>query len=228
MKKIYLIRHAQSAANASKSSDTVMLRNADIPITEYGQQQAEQLAIWLSDHVENVKEIFVSPYLRTQQTAAPYVQMICMPTTILPDLHEFNYLSFAHIQGKTFEQLQSQSEQYWASDDVHFRDGDDCDSFASFFQQINQVRHYFMQKEDGIYVVFGHGFWIGVLLWQLIGRFSGSLNMQKFREFELLVRPKNTDVFLWQIDNQVESIAKVRNTNIDANQPIDKKAFQAA
>lgn len=52
--------------------------------------------------------------------------------------------------------------------------------------------------------------------------------MQKFREFELLIRPKNTDVYLWQINNQVESIAKVKNTNDVLNQNIDKTAFQAA
>lgn len=71
-------------------------------------------------------------------------------------------------------------------------------------------------------MVFGHGFWIGVLLWQLIGRFSGSPDMQKFREFELLVRPKNTDVYLWQIDGAVESIAKVRNTDADVDTLRDK------
>ncbi|QMT30578.1 histidine phosphatase family protein [Alysiella filiformis] len=215
MKQIYLIRHAQSAANAGKTSDTVTHTNAKIPITELGQQQAEQLSIWLRQNIENVHEIFVSPYLRTQQTAAPYVQAIHMQPTILPNLHEFNYLSFANIQGKTFQDVKTQSEHYWALNDVDFRDGDDCDSFASFFQQISDVRRYFSAKDDGVYVVFGHGFWIGVLLWQLIGRYADSLNMTKFREFELLVRPKNTDVYLWQMDNQIESIAKVRNANDD-------------
>lgn len=210
MKQIYLIRHAQSAANAGKHSDMVTHANADIPITELGQKQAEILADWLAEHVENVKEIFVSPYLRTQQTAMPYAQMMQMSPTVLPDLHEFNYLSFAHIDGKAFAELRELSEQYWARNDVDFRDGDDCDSFASFFNQISRIRQYFAEKEDGVYVVYGHGFWIGVLLWQLIGRFSGELNMQKFREFELLVRPNNTDVYLWQFDGGMESIGKVR------------------
>lgn len=165
MKQIYLIRHSQSAANAGKHSDTVTHHNADIPITKLGQKQAEALADWLAKHVENVKEIFVSPYLRTQQTAMPYAQMMQMSLTVLPDLHEFNYLSFAHIYGKTFEALKTQSEQYWVRNDVDFRDGDDCDSFASFFNQISHIRQYFAEKEDGVYVVYGHGFWIGVLLW---------------------------------------------------------------
>ncbi len=69
-----------------------------------------------------------------------------------------------------------------------------------------------------MYVVYGHGFWIG--------RFSGELNMQKFREFELLVRPNNTDVYLWQFDGGMESIGKVRHSGNDVK-PIDKSAFQA-
>ncbi|WP_274572416.1 histidine phosphatase family protein [Neisseria leonii] len=223
MKKIYLIRHAQSAANAGKDSDTVSRANADIPITGLGREQAVQLSAWLIEHVDNVQEIFVSPYLRTRQTAEPYVQAMHMQPTVLPDLHEFNYLSFAHICGKTFQDVKMQSERYWARNDVDFRDGADCDSFASFFNQIGHIRRCFAAKGDGVYVVFGHGFWIGVLLWQLLGRYSGSLDMQKFREFELLVRPKNTDVYLWQIDDKTESIAKVRNT--DDNR---ETAFQAA
>lgn len=188
MKTIYLIRHAQSVVNAGDDTEVVTYANADIPITELGQQQAEQLAIWLMEHVENVKEIFVSPYLRTQQTAAPYVQKMQLLPTVLDDLHEFNYLSFSKIKGKTFQELRNQAQCYWATNDTNFRDGEDCDSFASFFNRINHIREYFLEKTDGVYVVYGHGFWIGVLLWQLLGRYSDELDMQKFREFELLIR----------------------------------------
>ena len=210
MKTIYLIRHAQSVVNAGDDTEVVTYANADIPITELGQQQAEQLAIWLMEHVENVKEIFVSPYLRTQQTAAPYVQKMQLLPTVLDDLHEFNYLSLSKIKGKTFQELRNQAQCYWATNDVNFREDENCDSFASFFNQINRIREYFLEKTDGVYVVYGHGFWIGVLLWQLLGRYSDELDMQKFREFELLIRPKNTDVFVWQIDAHIESIAKIR------------------
>ncbi|MDK4684777.1 histidine phosphatase family protein [Kingella negevensis] len=226
MKKIYLIRHAQSAANAGSSSDRVIYPNSDIPLTELGKQQAEQLADWLTEHAPNTDEIFTSPYLRTQQTSTLYLQKTQKTATVLNDLHEFNYLSFAKIQGKTFQELKSESEQYWASEDVNFKHGEDCDSFASFFNQVQTIRQYFAAKEDGVYVVFGHGFWIGVLLWQLLARDSGSLKMQKFREFEVLVHPNNTDVYLWQISEGAESIAKVRST--ECSQNIDKTAFQAA
>ena len=63
---------------------------------------------------------------------------------------------------------------------------------------------------DGNYTVFGHGFWIGLLLWQLIGRNHG-IDMHHFRTFELQVRPRNTEVFLLRIDDtDSETITKIR------------------
>ncbi|MDO4997375.1 MAG: histidine phosphatase family protein [Neisseria sp.] len=228
MKKIYLIRHAQSAANAGGSGDVVRFPNSEIPITDLGKVQAASLADWLLARIGQVNEIFVSPYLRAQQTAEPYLQKMNAQVTVLNDLHEFNYLSWANIQGKTFADLKTQAEQYWTRNDVDFCDGEDCDSFASFFQQISDVRRFFAQKDDGVYVVFGHGFWIGVLLWQLLGRDAQRVDMQKFREFELLVRPHNTDVYLWQIDDEAESVAKVRNSAAAVCSSLDANAFQAA
>ncbi|MDO5650586.1 MAG: phosphoglycerate mutase family protein [Moraxella sp.] len=215
MKKIYLIRHAQSVANAMPSTgEPVQYCNADIPITELGKRQAHELAIWLDTHLDGVPDgVFVSPYLRTQETAQPFLAKINATATMLDELHEFNYLSFDNIKGKTFAELKPLSDAFWAKHDAHYQDGADSDSFASFYEQINQIRAYFQELADGTYVVFGHGFWIGLFLWQMIGR--GGINMSKFREFELLVRPKNTEVFLWQIVDGMNAVAKVRNLRGD-------------
>ena len=153
--------------------------------------------------------VFTSPYLRTQQTAAPFLQLGSLKNQILPNLHEFNYLSYEHIHGKNSAELSALAEAYWQRNDADYRDGADCDSFASFFGQINAMRDYFHRQPAGNYVVFGHGFWIGVLLWQLIGR-GGGCHMAAFRSFEPHVRPRNTEVFLWQLGDAAESIVKVR------------------
>ena len=66
MKKIYLIRHAQSESNAG----LLVRPNADINITELGNTQARELADWLHTHIsEPIDDIFVSQFVRTQQTA---------------------------------------------------------------------------------------------------------------------------------------------------------------
>ncbi|MDD2183627.1 histidine phosphatase family protein [Kingella sp. SNUBH-2017] len=211
MKNIYLIRHAQSAANAMPShGGLVSYRNAEIPITELGQTQAASLAQWLREHTPQPDAVFVSPYLRTQQTARPYLEQSSLKAEVLHDLHEFNYLSFAHIDGQNFTRLKQLSEAYWQRNDPDYRDGEDCDSFASFYRRIADTRAHFRRLPDGNYTVFGHGFWIGLLLWQLIGRNHG-IDMHHFRTFELQVRPRNTEVFLLRIDDtDSETITKIR------------------
>ena len=141
MKNIYLIRHAQSAANAMPShGGLVTYRNADIPITELGQTQAASLAQWLREHTPQPDAVFVSPYLRTQQTARPYLEQSSLKAEVLHDLHEFNYLSFANIDGQNFTRLKQLSEAYWQRNDPDYRDGEDCDSFASFYRRIADTR----------------------------------------------------------------------------------------
>lgn len=66
MKKIYLIRHAQSEANAAKA----VRPNHQINITETGLSQAYKLAEWLTANIdEPITDIFVSAYIRTHPTA---------------------------------------------------------------------------------------------------------------------------------------------------------------
>lgn len=219
MKKIYLIRHAQSVANALDGKDLIQYPNDKIPITELGKQQAETLADWLIDYLQlqngnpDLQGIFTSPYLRTQQTAQPFLTKIQQTAEILHDLHEFNYLAFAKIHQKNREELAQLAENYWQKNDPNFKDGEECDSFAEFYHRIERTKAYFAQKEAGTYVVFGHGFWIGLFIWQLFARHPQS--MQDFRTFELFIRPRNTEVYLWQITQDanlqaVHSIGKVR------------------
>lgn len=54
---IYLVRHAEKD------------KGSNPPLTAEGQARAEALAEFLSD--KNIKEIFSTDYIRTQQTAAP-------------------------------------------------------------------------------------------------------------------------------------------------------------
>jgi phosphohistidine phosphatase SixA len=59
---IYLVRHA----DASKTGE-----DSGRPITPKGEQQAKALADWCVAKGIDVKSIICSPFLRTQQTAAP-------------------------------------------------------------------------------------------------------------------------------------------------------------
>ena len=72
------------------------------------------------------------------------------------------------------------------------------------------ARAYFDGLNAGTYVVFGHWMWLGMLIWQLLhGDGSRVMDMERFRTFELSIRPKNTEIYLLTLDGKA-SITKVR------------------
>lgn len=212
MKQIYLIRHAQSESNAGLA----IRPNAEIEITRQGKQQAKDVADWLFNERIQPVQVFVSEYVRTQQTAEPYLQCIEQRAQVLEDLFEFNYLDFQRIAQFNREELWQEAEQYWYKNDIHYQDGNETDSFASFVQRVKNVRQFFDALDDGVYVVFTHGMWIGMLIWQLLHLSDDKiLNMQNFGCFELMIRPKNCEVFLlnYSSNHMIPSIVKVREDN---------------
>lgn len=193
MKKIYLIRHAQSESNAGQA----VRPNHAINLTDVGKTQAQELADWLSANVtEPVTEIFVSQYLRTHQTAQPYLQSTKRTATVIDELHEFNFLDFDTIKDLSFDDIRVIADDFWQQHSAH-RASKVTDSFEHFVARVQKVRAYFDTLPDGTYLVFTHGMWIGMLIWQMLLGDSPRLhNMKKFREFELATRPKNCEVLL--------------------------------
>ncbi|MDP6446459.1 MAG: histidine phosphatase family protein, partial [Pirellulaceae bacterium] len=78
----YLIRHAQSRNNSLPEEQ----RCEDPPITELGTQQVAHLAKWI--HKLHLSQIFVSPFLRTLQTAAPLAEATGLAPRVRVELHE--------------------------------------------------------------------------------------------------------------------------------------------
>lgn len=212
MKHIYLIRHAQSESNAG----VIIRPNAQINLTNYGKTQAEQLASWLLSNIDKpVNKVFISPYIRTAQTAEPYLIKTKQQATVIDDLYEFNYFEFEHIKDLIFAQLVEKADNYWQTADIDFQDSENTDSYRQFIKRVQNVRQFFQQLPDGCYVVFTHGMWIGMLLWQLLHNDSKHIeNMHKFRAFELSIRPKNCEVFLLMID-KFTTVSKIRSRDDD-------------
>lgn len=210
MKKIYLIRHAESESNAG----LIIRPNPMINITKKGEQQANDLADWLIDHVKP-DEIFFSNYIRTQQTAKPYLEKLNVQAKIIDDLYEFNYLDFEHIKDLNFDELVKLADNYWQQADIDFQDSQYTDTYRQFVQRVKNVRQFFEQLDDGCYVVFTHGMWLGMLMWQLLHHESKRVyDMQSFRAFELSIRPKNCEVFLLNINHE-QTICKVKLQDMD-------------
>lgn len=207
MKKFYLIRHAQSESNAGLN----IRPNHLIALTELGKHQAIKLSDWLHQHIPMPDGVFVSSYIRTHDTARPYLDKIGMTAVSIDNLREFNYLDYEHIKALSFHEIVQMADRFWQRAESEYTDSPATDSFINLVTRVKAVRDEFDRLPNGEYVVFTHGMWLGMLMWQLLhGDTSKVLNMKKFREFELSVRPKNCEVFVLTMDKIHCGISKVR------------------
>lgn len=211
MKTIYLIRHAQSESNAMQA----VRPNHAIALTELGHRQASEVAQWLSAHVPTPDKVFVSPYIRTQETAQPYLDTIGQTASEIEPLREFNYLNYERIKDLKFRDIVKIADDYWAKGDAHHADSEETDNFVNLIERVQAVRDEFANLPDGTYVAFTHGMWLGMLSWQLIHGYHGKpcprvFDMIKFRQFELATRPKNCEVYALVYDGKHSTISKVR------------------
>jgi len=198
VKTLYLIRHAQSEANAGDISKP----ERDIALSPLGREQAQALVARLprSNHV------YVSELRRTHETAAPYCRAHGITPQVLPQLNEFSCLAFDRIRGMDGTARRPLADAYWQRADPLECTGAGADSFAAFNQRLSAFLAHYPQLEDGS-LLFGHGIWIGLLAWRLLG-FSAetAADMAAFRRFQTGLPMPNTAV--WQL--QGDSIASLR------------------
>lgn len=187
MKTLYLIRHAQSLANAGGNS----LPERDIPLSDWGKQQAELVAFRLPERAP----VFVSEMRRTQETAAPYCERYGVVPTVLPCLNEFSCLAFDLIRGMNGEQRKPLGVAYWQRADVHERTGAGADTFVELGERVDEFLRLWPDLPDGS-VLFGHGIWLSMLAWKLLGfQAACSDNMRQFRAFQQAIPMPNTAVW---------------------------------
>ena len=99
MTTIYLIRHAESVANARD----VLAGRLDYPLTECGKRDAVALATEFAES-RQIDRVWCSPLLRAQQTAAPFVVACDAPLRLDDRLQEqhmgrFSGLTYHQVEG---------------------------------------------------------------------------------------------------------------------------------
>ena len=188
MKTLYLIRHAQSAANAGGTS----LPDREISLSAKGAQQAAELACRLPAN----RRVFVSNMRRTHETAAPYCARHDIRPESLPCLNEFSYLPFAAVQGLDAAARKPLAEAYWQRADPHFRAGGGADTFAEFDGRVSDFLHRVWPALPHGSLLFGHGIWIALLAWRLSGnRAETGADMAAFRAFQSSLHVANASVW---------------------------------
>ena len=93
MNELWLVRHGESVGNVAATRaevdglDAIPLdiRDADVPLSPTGEEQAQALGRWLDAHREEIDLYWVSPYARARQTLAIALGEGDPPAAVLVD-----------------------------------------------------------------------------------------------------------------------------------------------
>lgn len=198
MTNAIFIRHGQSTANVGLPVESF----SGIPLTEVGWEQAREVAAALAFTPER---IVVSPYLRTQQTAAPTIERFpAVPVETWP-IHEFTFWDPANVKAEHEEELMRAIEGYWRAADPDVRFGNEAESFAMFLGRAEDaLRRLEMASPAAPVVLFTHGHFMQALrLTVLHPQKSSREKMRMFRTFDAEHWVANTERISAEFDGRM-------------------------
>lgn len=150
MKKVWLIRHGESIANAGEATQD----HKTIPLSPLGIKQARELA----QRIPPTPELIVtSPYLRAQQTALQTIGRFPDAATGIWDcIHEFVYLAPATCVGTTSIQRRPRVISYWRKLDPDYIDGEGAESYRQLIDRINLTMTILQRRPEQYILLFTH------------------------------------------------------------------------
>jgi probable phosphoglycerate mutase len=169
------IRHGQSTGNAGIPCHDLAL----LELTELGRKQAREVA---ASWTETPSLIVTSPYLRTQQTAAPTIERFPnAPVEVWP-IQEFTYLQPGRWNGTLSSERIPHIERYWSDADPEYYDGEGAESFATLLGRAKAALDQLEALPPGSLVyVFCHGQFIQAVRSLVVdSALSDSDKMRKF------------------------------------------------
>ena len=149
---IYLIRHAQSSANAGGRTKFT----AETPLSEKGIKQAEEV---VSKIGKKPDLIVVSPYIRTRETAQPLISKYPDIPVEEWNVQEFTYLGYVSYNGTTEKDREKWNLDYFNRNDPDYIREEGAESFNQMMARVDNLiekaRNY---KDKGKFVViYTHG-----------------------------------------------------------------------
>lgn len=161
MKEVWLIRHAESEANAGLASSDPAL----IPLTEKGYRQALKVSAFVPA-IPSL--IIVSPYLRARQTAQLTIQLFPKVKCQEWNIQEFTFLSPVLCQNMTSSQRRPMVEEYWKRNDPFYVHGEGAESFVDFQRRVCETYQRIEKIDRGFILIFGHGQFMRLFLLSLL------------------------------------------------------------
>ncbi len=160
MSEVWLVRHGQSIENAGNAGPGLGLA----PLSSEGERQARALAGFLPQAPDL---LVVSPFRRSQDTAAPIVGRFPHLRREIWPVQEFSYLDPAHYHGSTPAQRRPAVEDYWRRCDPAYQDGPGAERFTDLLVRARDVLAR-LRAASGFVVVVSHGQFLRALLLGLV------------------------------------------------------------
>lgn len=146
----WLVRHGQSASNAGLPA----VGHGEVPLTALGQDQAREVARRVDRQPDR---LIVSPFLRTQETAAPIRERWPRTPCEVWPIQELTYLSPARCKGTTADVRRPWIEAYWRGCDPDYVDGPDAESFRAFMARLADFDSRLSALGGDFAIAVGHG-----------------------------------------------------------------------
>jgi broad specificity phosphatase PhoE len=205
MKKIFLIRHAESEGNVGGYFE----ESHNIPLTEVGKRQAEDLVEIVMDK-ELPDRIIYSKFIRTKETADPLLKKLeeqghKYEVHMWLDAHEFEPHDNKKTLGMSLEERKNFYMSYWEKSDPFSRETENSESFQELVDRLLSLLKKMQGIPDGINLVFTHGIIIKMFLFlgQNFSLFAKSEDgqidykkiMEMFKGFNFSFKTKNAGVY---------------------------------
>lgn len=183
-KKIILVRHGQSDANAGAVANTSF---SEIPLTEKGKEQARKFAETLEG---KPNLIICSPFLRTKQTCQPLRDKYPdVPFEIDENVREFSYICPEFAFGKTIEQRKQRVNEYWSKLDPSFHDSESVECFSQFVERAKAFIKCVHQRKENFTVVFSHALYM--ILIEIVLKYPNDSDLEIMKKFSIARKERN-------------------------------------
>jgi len=192
MKRVRLIRHAQSAANAGLATTAP----DSIPLTDKGQLQARALA----DSITCTPDLIISsPFDRAVATALPTARRFPHAPIERWPVEEFTYLSPKRFAGTTQAERKPHAERYWENGNTEIVDGPGAESWNDLLGRADAMLAKLAGHDAQNILAFSHGQFIRATAW-LIKHGSQARSHDLMREFRAVdVREPFTNCWSYQL-----------------------------
>ncbi len=188
-KKVWLIRHGESTANAGSATDN----HITIPLSIDGQEQAKRISLTFQ---ETPTLIITSPFLRTQQTAEPTMKRFPNVRHEVWNVQEFTYLSPETCIGTTAAERKERVNQYWERLDPEYIDGEEAESFTMLLSRAQIAIERLSQMKSGFIVMFTHAQFMRAM-W-ILNNAKGDDTKSLMNRFRELPRFENCETIKWE------------------------------